>query len=153
MEEHREFPSKKLARSASGLVSTGTCRVSTLSRSGWASRSNSSTAAGTRHKVSDDDEITTGKIAWAHPNEFADYCARLPQMEAEAERCWAKERHENGRTVTRLLSDMFSFRQRPDAPHQRRLAGGALLTDATALAAHRNPEGARLRTLAPGHLR
>jgi len=23
-------------------------------------------------KVSDDDEITTGKIAWAHPNEFPD---------------------------------------------------------------------------------
>jgi len=104
-------------------------------------------------KVSDDDEITTGRIAWAHLNEFPDYCARLPQMEAEAERCWAKERHENGRTVTRLLSDMFSFRRRPDTPHQRRLAGGALLTDATALAVHRNPEGVRLRTLAPGHLR
>jgi len=23
-------------------------------------------------KVTDDDEITTGKIAWAHPNEFPD---------------------------------------------------------------------------------
>ena len=38
--------------------------------------------------VSDDDEITTGKIAWAHLNEFPDYYARLAQMEAEAERYW-----------------------------------------------------------------
>ena len=38
--------------------------------------------------VSDDDEITTGKIAWAHLNEFPDYYTRLAQMEAEAERYW-----------------------------------------------------------------
>ena len=38
--------------------------------------------------VSGDDEITTGKIAWAHLNEFPDYYARLAQMEAEAERYW-----------------------------------------------------------------
>ena len=40
--------------------------------------------------VSDDDEITTGKIAWAHLNEFPDYYTRLAQMEAEAERYWAE---------------------------------------------------------------
>jgi Protein of unknown function (DUF5661) len=40
--------------------------------------------------VSDDDEMTTGKIAWAHLNEFPDYYTRLAQMEAEAERYWAE---------------------------------------------------------------
>jgi hypothetical protein len=40
--------------------------------------------------VSDDDEVTTGKIAWAHLNEFPDYYARLAQMEAEAEHYWAE---------------------------------------------------------------
>lgn len=38
--------------------------------------------------VTDDDEITTGKIAWAHLNEFPDYYTRLEKMEAEAERYW-----------------------------------------------------------------
>jgi hypothetical protein len=38
--------------------------------------------------VSDDDENMTGKIAWAHLNEFPDYYTRLAQMEAEAERYW-----------------------------------------------------------------
>jgi hypothetical protein len=35
--------------------------------------------------VTDDDPITTGKIALAHLNEFADYYTRLEKMEAEAE--------------------------------------------------------------------
>ena len=39
--------------------------------------------------VSDDDELTTGKIAWAHLNEFPDYYTRLEKMETEAEREWA----------------------------------------------------------------
>ncbi len=39
--------------------------------------------------VSDDDEITTGKIARAHLNEFPDYYTRLERMEAEAEQYWA----------------------------------------------------------------
>ena len=38
--------------------------------------------------VTDDDELTTGKIAWAHLNEFPDYYTRLAAMEAEAERYW-----------------------------------------------------------------
>lgn len=42
--------------------------------------------------VTDDDEITTGKIAWAHLNEFPDYYTRLARMEAEAERYWADRR-------------------------------------------------------------
>jgi Protein of unknown function (DUF5661) len=42
-----------------------------------------------RTNVTDDDEITTGKIAWAHLNEFPDYYTRLAEMEAEAERYWA----------------------------------------------------------------
>jgi Protein of unknown function (DUF5661) len=36
--------------------------------------------------VSDDDELTTGKIARAFP----DYYTRLAQMEAEAQRYWAE---------------------------------------------------------------
>ena len=39
--------------------------------------------------VSDDDELTTGKIARAHLNEFPDYYTRLAKMEAEAEHYWA----------------------------------------------------------------
>src|SRR5436309_5571058 len=42
--------------------------------------------------VSDDDEVTTGKIAWAHLNEFPDYYTRLAEMEAEAERYWSEQR-------------------------------------------------------------
>ena len=42
--------------------------------------------------VSDDDEITTGKIAWAHLNEFPDYYTRLAEMEAEAKRYWSERR-------------------------------------------------------------
>jgi len=35
--------------------------------------------------VSDDNELTTSKIARAHLNEFPDYYTRLAKMEAEAE--------------------------------------------------------------------
>ena len=35
--------------------------------------------------VTDDDELVTGKIAWAHLKELADYYTRLAAMEAEAE--------------------------------------------------------------------
>lgn len=44
--------------------------------------------------VSDDDELTTGKIARAHLNEFPDYYTRLERMEAEAKAYWA-ERGQN----------------------------------------------------------
>jgi hypothetical protein len=40
--------------------------------------------------VSDDDGVTTGKIARAHLNEFPDYYTRLAKMEAEAESYWAE---------------------------------------------------------------
>jgi uncharacterized protein DUF5661 len=39
--------------------------------------------------VSDDDRLTTGKIAWAHLKEFPDYYTRLARMEAEADEYWA----------------------------------------------------------------
>ena len=42
--------------------------------------------------VTDDDELTTGKIAWAHLNEFPDYYTRLEAMEAEAERYWSERK-------------------------------------------------------------
>ena len=35
--------------------------------------------------ITDDDEVMTGKIAWAHLNEIDDYYTRLWQMESEAE--------------------------------------------------------------------
>jgi hypothetical protein len=41
--------------------------------------------------VTDDDELTTGKIAWAHLNELPDYYTRLAVMEAEAEQYWASQ--------------------------------------------------------------
>ncbi len=39
--------------------------------------------------VTDDDPITTGKIALAHLREFADYYTRLARMEAEADAHWS----------------------------------------------------------------
>jgi len=41
--------------------------------------------------VSDDDRLTTGKIAWAHLNEFPDYYTRLAKMEAQAEQYWSEQ--------------------------------------------------------------
>ncbi len=41
--------------------------------------------------VSNDDPLTTGKIALAHLNEFPDYYDRLIKMEEEAEECWGIE--------------------------------------------------------------
>jgi hypothetical protein len=35
--------------------------------------------------VTDDDELLTGRIAWAHLKELPDYYTRLTAMEAEAE--------------------------------------------------------------------
>ncbi len=35
--------------------------------------------------VTGDDELATGKIAWAHLKEIPDYYTRLKKMEAEAE--------------------------------------------------------------------
>jgi len=37
-----------------------------------------------RTNVTDDDPVLTGKIAWAHLNEIADYYTRLYEMEEEA---------------------------------------------------------------------
>ncbi len=42
-------------------------------------------AFGADTNVTDDDELVTGKIAWAHLKEIADYYTRLDKMEAEAE--------------------------------------------------------------------
>ncbi|MFC2163171.1 DUF5661 family protein [Candidatus Altiarchaeota archaeon] len=41
-----------------------------------------------RTNVTDDDSILTGKIAWAHLNEFPDYYTRLEKLEKEAEAYW-----------------------------------------------------------------
>jgi hypothetical protein len=39
-----------------------------------------------RTTVTNDDPVTTGRIAWAHLNEFADYYTRLDAMEEQAKR-------------------------------------------------------------------
>jgi len=41
--------------------------------------------------VTNDDPLTTGKIALAHLNEFPDYYTRLAKMEAEAEAVLTKK--------------------------------------------------------------
>jgi len=41
--------------------------------------------------VTNDDPLTTGKIALAHLNEFPDYYTRLEKMEDEAEEFWEKQ--------------------------------------------------------------
>jgi hypothetical protein len=43
--------------------------------------------------VTNDNELLTGKIAWAHLKEFPDYYSRLEKMEKEAEAHW------NGKTT------------------------------------------------------
>ena len=42
--------------------------------------------------VTNDDLTLTGKIAWAHLKEFADYYTRLDKLEAEADVYWASRR-------------------------------------------------------------
>lgn len=42
--------------------------------------------------VTDDDPLTTGKIALAHLNEFPDYYDRLEELEKEADAYWAKKK-------------------------------------------------------------
>ena len=44
-----------------------------------------------RTNVTNDDPLVTGKIAWAHLNEFPDYYERLEKLEDEAEEYWAKK--------------------------------------------------------------
>jgi len=41
--------------------------------------------------VTDSDPLVTGKIAWAHLNEFPDYYTRLEKMENEADEYWGKK--------------------------------------------------------------
>ncbi len=41
--------------------------------------------------VSNNDRETTGKIAWAHLNEFPDYYTRLSKMEKKADEYWKKQ--------------------------------------------------------------
>lgn len=44
-----------------------------------------------RTNVSDNDDLVTGKIVWAHLNEFPDYYMRLEKMEEEAKKFWGKK--------------------------------------------------------------
>lgn len=45
--------------------------------------------------VTNDDPLTTGKIALAHLNEFPDYYDRLDKMEEEAEEFWKNKNKPN----------------------------------------------------------
>jgi len=45
-----------------------------------------------RTNVTNDDLVTTGKIAWAHLNEFPDYYTRLDKLESEAEAAMAAKK-------------------------------------------------------------
>jgi hypothetical protein len=45
--------------------------------------------------VTNDDLYLTGKIAWAHLKEFADYYTRLDKLEQEADSYWAERRGES----------------------------------------------------------
>lgn len=60
---------------------------------------------------------------------------------------------EKGRTVTRLLTDTFSFQKRPDARNPRRLVSGVLLAGATAIVVRQRRERQHLWALIPAHLR
>lgn len=42
--------------------------------------------------VTNDDPILTGKIAWAHLDEFPDYYTRLEKLESEAKKFWLEKR-------------------------------------------------------------
>lgn len=42
--------------------------------------------------VTHDDEMLTGKIAWAHLKEFPDYYTRLAKMETDAKEFWSKSK-------------------------------------------------------------
>ena len=42
--------------------------------------------------VTDDDPLTTGKIALAHLREFSDYYTRLDKMEEEADKYWESQK-------------------------------------------------------------
>ncbi|NEW84683.1 MAG: hypothetical protein GZ094_20270 [Mariniphaga sp.] len=41
--------------------------------------------------VTDNENNMTGKIAWAHLNEFPDYYTRLAKLEKEAREYWKKQ--------------------------------------------------------------
>jgi len=44
--------------------------------------------------VTHNDPLLTGKIAWAHINEYPDYYTRLGKMEDEAEQYWATRKRD-----------------------------------------------------------
>ncbi len=60
---------------------------------------------------------------------------------------------EQGRTITRLLTDAFSLQKRPDARNPRPWVQGALLAGATAIAVGQRRKGRRLQALMPAHPR
>ncbi len=82
---------------------------------------------------------------WAFRVEMLEYGINLRVVFSEAA--------EQGRTITRLLADTFSFQKRPDARNPRPWVHGALLAGATAIAVHQHRKGQRLRGLIPAHLR
>lgn len=49
--------------------------------------------------VTDDDLMTTAKIALAHLNEYPDYYKRLRVMENEAEKFWSKKKSQDNQLL------------------------------------------------------
>ncbi len=49
-----------------------------------------------RTNVTHGDPLMTGKIVWAHLNEYQDYYTRLAKLEAEAETYWSARRSRGG---------------------------------------------------------
>jgi hypothetical protein len=90
-----------------------------------------------------------------HPDDPNDPCAfriEMPEYGINLRVVFTQSR-EQGRTVTRLLTDTFSFQKRPDARNPRPWIQGALLAGATAIAVRQRREGQRLSALIPTHLR
>ncbi len=58
----------------------------------------------TRTNVTNDDLITTGKIALAHLYEFPDYYKRLQKMEIDAEKYWENRPKRIGRRYKLIKS-------------------------------------------------
>ncbi len=82
---------------------------------------------------------------WAFRVEMAEYGINLRVVFSKSS--------EHGRTITRLLTDTFSFEKRPDARNPRPWIQGALLAGATAIAVRQRREAQRLWALIPAHLR
>ena len=92
--------SEQAAEVGTRSVSTGTTSPFDVEQFGPGWRSSSSTDRTIPDDVTNDDPILTGKIAWAHLKEFADYHDRLEQWNRRRTRTGSKRRLERGAPST-----------------------------------------------------